>query len=635
MEKYKTLPAVEFEEQITRVEHHWHKTVFQLHFLKQIWDALDVDYQGLQIRILQILISKLQSAISRMEKAERKQRGLEKDKNKGSVSRWKYALWKESIDGVIEDLGNWQKIFDPSWYLIMKVASPIIDQELGSGLLDTSTVSTNARNLRASLKPPSTGDTRRTKFSVFLPNDYHLSSAKREIIPFSTAVLIQPAGLEEKFIIDPMNYDYKVNDVLATTKDICNLAKKLHHADPTVFNLLKCRGVVKHVGTDPKVPTGFDFIFRIPKNMKEPRSLRERLLSPGDKTHSLSERFHLARQLANAVAYIHTYDFVHKNIRPETILLFQDGCSSLGSLFLTGFTTFRMADGKTRRFGDDEWQRNLYRHPNRQGLHPERDYVMQHDIYSLGVCLIEIGLWRSIYRPEFSSEQQSCSGSNSQRPLPSKKNLIDLATAELPPKMGNKYTETVVTCLTCLDEDNKDFGDQDEFTNEDGVLVGVRYIEKVRYPQPRRCSNSMTIPLTRDRSSFDLMRSRYEQEFPSPVVTMVSHTSSLAGFKSDEEAVWCSFDHPSRSSNRLSGMDSLEVGVQRRPHSEQRQHGFSSSRFTCLWHTLDMLPTPFERRDGVARMRPVPTDPNPPCPLAPEEPRYPDTRPKLQNLNNY
>jgi len=35
--------------------------------------------------------------------------------------------------------------------------------------------------------------------------------------------------------------------------------------------------------------------------------------------------------------------------------------------------------------------------------------------------------------------------------------------------------------LTCLDQDNEDFGDDSEFQDEDGVLVGVRYIEKVSY----------------------------------------------------------------------------------------------------------------------------------------------------------
>jgi hypothetical protein len=88
--------------------------------------------------------------------------------------------------------------------------------------------------------------------------------------------------------------------------------------------------------------------------------------------------------------------FVHKNIQPETVLIFDDGRSPLGWSALVGFRTVRMADGKTLRHGDAAWDRNLYRHPDRQGLLPDTDYAMQHDIHSLGVCLLEIGLWRSL-----------------------------------------------------------------------------------------------------------------------------------------------------------------------------------------------------------------------------------------------
>ena len=55
----------------------------------------------------------------------------------------------------------------------------------------------------------------------------------------------------------------------------------------------------------------------------------------------------------------------------------------------------REAKGKTSRKGDDDWEKNLYRHPQRQGILLHADYEMRHDIYSLGVCLLEIGLWKS------------------------------------------------------------------------------------------------------------------------------------------------------------------------------------------------------------------------------------------------
>jgi len=37
----------------------------------------------------------------------------------------------------------------------------------------------------------------------------------------------------------------------------------------------------------------------------------------------------------------------------------------------------------------------------------------------------------------------------------------------------------VISCLTCLDKTDNGFGDQKEFFDEDGILVGIRYIEKV------------------------------------------------------------------------------------------------------------------------------------------------------------
>jgi hypothetical protein len=45
--------------------------------------------------------------------------------------------------------------------------------------------------------------------------------------------------------------------------------------------------------------------------------------------------------------------------------------------------------------------------------------------------------------------------------------------------MGDKYAEIVETCLTCLDLDNADFGNDQAFEDEDGILVGARYLEKV------------------------------------------------------------------------------------------------------------------------------------------------------------
>lgn len=133
---------------------------------------------------------------------------------------------------------------------------------------------------------------------------------------------------------------------------------------------------------------------------------------------------------------------------------------------------------------------------------------MQHDIYSLGVVLLEIGLWTSFVLPPVQNE-----GQNHIPPLPNtiisppnatkvknllgnaianKKTLEQLAERELPYRLGRRYAEIVLQCLRCLDpgtgieEDGKGFGvgigiddTQKEFLDEDGIVIGVRFIENV------------------------------------------------------------------------------------------------------------------------------------------------------------
>jgi hypothetical protein len=52
-----------------------------------------------------------------------------------------------------------------------------------------------------------------------------------------------------------------------------------------------------------------------------------------------------------------------------------------------------------------------------------------------------------------------------------------MARKSLLNKIGTKYTEVVISCLSCLDKDNN-FGNEGELLDNDGILVGARYIEK-------------------------------------------------------------------------------------------------------------------------------------------------------------
>lgn len=146
--------------------------------------------------------------------------------------------------------------------------------------------------------------------------------------------------------------------------------------------------------------------------------------------------------------------------------------------------------------GDSVWNKDLYRHLQRQGLSPENEYVMQHDIYSLGVCLLEIGLWESFVGFKQGEKatpapadwlQQYIVRTGIDSAARVKEKLVELAEEILPSRMGKIYSRIVMTCLTCLEKDNVDFGNPEEFEDEDGVQVGVRYIEKVSFVFPLGC----------------------------------------------------------------------------------------------------------------------------------------------------
>lgn len=132
------------------------------------------------------------------------------------------------------------------------------------------------------------------------------------------------------------------------------------------------------------------------------------------------------------------------------------------------------------------WHRNIYRHPSRQGLKVQELYVMQHDIYSLGVCLLEIGLWSSFVGQNqqpptsFDISEELKSKNPMKAATQIKGRLIEKARMELPSSMGKKYTEVVLSCLTCLDSGATNmFEDEDDLYDEDGILVGVAFIEKI------------------------------------------------------------------------------------------------------------------------------------------------------------
>lgn len=424
-----------------------------------------------------------------------------------AVNKVKYLFYRDEIDRVISELEQWQRMFDPTWYLILRMGDKAVDTELSGS---------PTRASSETLAPLSLAPAQKFRESLLRDSgaDVHISLREdgldwREAaeIAYSASRVIPRAGLKKRrtYAVDTIVCTPDL-DVARTRADAETLAKKLSRVDPSAFGLLSCNGLIKRKDPDTRQLSSLNLIFHMPKKTDtQPTSLRHLLLHSSN--FSLTRILDIARQLAGAVSFVHTCDFVHKNIRPETVLVFPDEACPLGSAYLLGFYSFRSVNFHTLRTGDAAWDRNLYRHPSRQGIFAQDTYSMQHDVYSLGVCLLELGFWKSFVlyeRPEPKHEDGEDGGSDANwKPLPSdvlglgvedfafmgnqamqsspriKDHLVGMARSRLPMCMGDKYTAVVVTCLTCLDPGNEDFGDEEDMKDDDGILIGVRFIEKV------------------------------------------------------------------------------------------------------------------------------------------------------------
>lgn len=454
---------------ILRVESCWAVVHSQLDLTRELESTMTDEYRDIQARILRVLRGKLDVAIQKLSNFAR-------PAPLNVVKKLKFVFLRDALNGVVNELETWQKLYEPAWFQLIKIApSTVIDVRLKNIIVAGPKAAAEsisiARQFHRAFKEAS-GEPQ----AAFI-REGELAKYNQVSIPCCTATVATRPGDPQQLIVDT------VTSGAVQLKDARDFGYRFRSADPFTFGLFSCKGVVRHA----KTSEGITFLFRVPAGHTVVGSVRQLLLS--GRTHdSLSDRLEMAKQLVSAVYYVHLYGFVHKNIRPETILSLAKTAAGEGPIpctaFLVGFQVIRNADGRTYPVTDTRWETNLYRHPLRQGTVVDY-YVMQHDIYSLGVCLLEIGLWEPFVTYGLDGVAQPSpvlagGMSRDEDPFALKEHLVTVSrSSALRAKMGNKYSSVVETCLTCLDADNVDFGDEKEFQDEDGVAVGVRYIEKV------------------------------------------------------------------------------------------------------------------------------------------------------------
>ena len=183
------------------------------------------------------------------------------------------------------------------------------------------------------------------------------------------------------------------------------LFKVLETPTPGDFGTLKCLGW----SSEPHLAR-HALYFEPPEGYKSPpTSLRETLLSKKHGRPTLGQRFMIAKSVGQALLKWHTTGWVHQSIASHNIIFFQRHGSThldFSRPYLCGFEYARVVGfiSSPRQLAHLELEHDLYRHKDRQGK-SLITHRKEHDIYSFGLLLLEIGFWDTLRELFFYKKQ--------------------------------------------------------------------------------------------------------------------------------------------------------------------------------------------------------------------------------------
>jgi hypothetical protein len=207
---------------------------------------------------------------------------------------------------------------------------------------------------------------------------------------------------------------------------------------------------------------------------------------------SLGLRYQLAYKLAQALSDFQSIGWVHQGYRSENVIfLSQSGIIDLAhdvpyaQPLLFGYGGSRLDSGPSANLYDGNPIRNLYRHPGRWGPHPSERFSKMHDIYSLGVLLLEIGYWACITELVGKDYQKRGVDAKVVR-----QQLFDLTVnPRIMNLMGEMYGRIAALCLGCTPAV---FGFDEAQDDRNDSLLQQRFLEMVVWPL-QKATNALLV----------------------------------------------------------------------------------------------------------------------------------------------
>lgn len=278
-------------------------------------------------------------------------------------------------------------------------------------------------------------------------------------------------------VIDIKSFDPDVSDktsleprpeILTRIGQLAVLLNRRHSARA---RLLPCRGFSRIPGR-----CAIALVFQFPSGCFSPPTPLRHMLDTTKMREkpSLETRLRLALTLAVALFQFHAVGWVHKSFRSSNILFFSDENSSpltLENPYLVGFEYAREDAGFSDNPVYPDIATDIYRHPQTWGK-PTTNFQKMHDIYSLGVVLLEIGLWQPVAALEKTQFRDLVYSDR----FDVQELFQTEAARRLPFGLGSAYAEVVRKCLT---------GRFDVLPGEDeGSLSQGEYQNQVRNSNP-------------------------------------------------------------------------------------------------------------------------------------------------------
>jgi serine/threonine protein kinase len=263
---------------------------------------------------------------------------------------------------------------------------------------------------------------------------------------------------------------------------------------PEGLRVLDCIGFYEEKGSN----AGYVFTYRIPPQISQspinpkPTTLSKLLLvsakhaqkDPYCRQPLLEDKFHLAHILASFLMNFHGIGWLHENFHPKNIVFFKSPENN-GSIDTSTSSIIRepyVVGLHKSRPGGESWHTEgpaqdleAINYINPRYTQTKRFSVLD-DYYSLGIMLLEIGLW---YPSNVWSQKDESRRKLS--PMALRDLFLKQYVPRLGPRMGSTYRSVVEICLT----DGLDDGAIHATSEAKSQSIVNSFIEKVVYPLAR------------------------------------------------------------------------------------------------------------------------------------------------------